>query len=100
MEIANPVRVSSQPEETVVVRLWEVYLLYHPANLYRTLTDSSLEGASIGDPSLPGRVIFKFSRKTWEESIRDVLYKFRIPVVIESSRLSAVSVKGRQPVLR
>jgi hypothetical protein len=91
---------SKKQDEIIVVKLWEIYLLYHPANLYKVLTDSSLDNGPADDQPLPGRVVFRFSKSTWDEKIKNMLYEFRIPVVIQSNRLQAVQLKSREPVLR
>jgi hypothetical protein len=87
-------------DEIIVVKLWEIYLLYHPANLYKVLTEFSMDHGPADDENLPGRVIFRFSKTVWEDDIKSLLYEYRIPVVIQSNRLQAVKVKGRQPALR
>jgi hypothetical protein len=87
-------------DEVIIVKLWEIYLLYHPANLYKMLTDHALENDPTPDESVPGRVIFRFNRTVWEQSVRDLLYQYRIPVIIQSNPLQALRVKGREPVLR
>ena len=81
--------------ELVVVKLWEVYLLYHPANLYRTLIENSFENGPELDRNLPGRVVFKFTQEAWQEVIKPLLYEFRIPVTIKSGALSAIRGKAR-----
>lgn len=96
----QPVSTSSLLNETVVVKLWEVYLLYHPADLYKKLTDNSLGNGPEHDSNMAGRIIFKFTSHAWESEIRPLLYEFRIPVSIQSNRLGAVRTKGRTPVLR
>jgi hypothetical protein len=100
MEISNQLHPSQKQDEIIVVKLWEIYLLYHPASLYKVLTDFSLDKCPQDDQQLSGRVIFRFSKTAWEENVRDILYEHRIPVVIQSNRLQAVQVKGRQPILR
>jgi hypothetical protein len=91
---------ASRQDETVIVKLWEIYLLYHPANLYKVLTDLSLDKGPEDDQQLAGRVIFRFSKSVWDETVKSLLYEYRIPVLIQSNRLQAVKAKGRQPVLR
>ena len=92
--------VATAAQETVTVKLWEIYLMYHPAGLYRFLTENSIDNGPTLDHTVPGRIIFRFDVKVWEDSIRDMLYENRIPVVIQSNPLNAVRVKGRQPVFR
>ena len=87
-------------DEIVIVKLWEIYLLYHPANLYKVLTDFSVDNGPAGDQQFSGRVVFRFEESVWNERIKGLLYQFRIPVVVQSNRLQAVHVKSRQPVLR
>lgn len=92
--------VTSSRNELIVIKLWEVYLLYHPANIYKTLSENSLDSAPEQDLNLPGRVIFRFTSSAWETEIKPLLYHYRIPVSVQSSVLSAVKAKGRMPVLR
>ena len=87
-------------EEVIIVKLWEIYLLYHPAQLYKTLTECSLGNGPEEDPLGSGRIVFKFSKDNWEERVKKLLYVHRIPVLIRSNPLPAVSGKGRQPVFR
>ena len=87
-------------DEIIVIKLWEIYLLYHPANLYKELTDFSLDHGPYGEQQSNGRVVFRFVKGVWDEEVKNLLYEFRIPVVVQSNRLPAVKVKGRQPVLR
>jgi hypothetical protein len=100
MNLTNTIQSAPKQDETVVVKLWEIYLLYHPANLYKVLTDFSMDNGPVDDTQLSGRVVFRFSRTAWESEIRNLLYENRIPVVIQSNRLEALKVKGRHPVLR
>lgn len=99
MQLTESLRAPKQ-DEIVVIKLWEIYLLYHPANLYKVLTDLSMDNGPSDDHSLNGRVVFRFARKNWEEEIKNLLYEFRIPIVIQSNPLHAVKVKGRMPALR
>ncbi|HYF69576.1 MAG TPA: hypothetical protein VD884_15630 [Ohtaekwangia sp.] len=87
-------------QEAVVIKLWEIYLLYHPANLYKTLTDKSVDHGPRPDERLSGRIIFRFATETWENDIKHLLYEYRIPVSIQSNSLTGARVKGRAPVLR
>jgi hypothetical protein len=100
MDITDSILPTQTQDEIIVVKLWEIYLLYHPANLYTILTHYSLDHGPKDDQQLAGRVIFRFARSVWEEEIKHLLYEFRIPVIIQSNRLQAVKAKGRQPVLR
>lgn len=86
--------------DVIVVKLWEIYLLYHPANLYKLLTDNSLDNGPQPDKQLDGRVVFRFSSRVWESDIKQILYEYRIPVSLQSDRMNSVKVKGRAPVLR
>lgn len=92
--------IAAPSQETVTVKLWEIYLMYHPAGLYRLLTENSIDNGPSLDETAPGRIIFRFERGVWEDSIRDMLYEYRVPVVIHSNPLNAVRVKGRQPMFR
>jgi hypothetical protein len=98
--LTESVPVTSLKNELVVIKLWEVYLLYHPADIYKTLSENSLDSGPEQDLKLPGRVIFRFTASAWESEIKPLLYHYRIPVTVQSSALSAVKAKGRMPVLR
>jgi hypothetical protein len=87
--------VVSAKSELVVIKLWEAYLLYHPANLYKILTENSLDTSAEHDLKLPGRILFRFSSSAWEMEIKPLLYEYRIPVTVQSGSWSAVKVKGR-----
>jgi hypothetical protein len=100
MKTAESARLTSLKNEVVVIKLWEIYLLYHPANIYKTLSENSLDAAPEQDLNLPGRVIFRFTSSAWEDEIKPLLYHYRIPVSVQSSALSAVKAKGRMPVVR
>lgn len=89
-----------QQQEAIVIKLWENYLLYHPADLYRTLSQKSIGHGPRHDEHHPGRITFRFAPETWETDIKHLLYKYRIPVNIQSNPLRAVRMKGRAPVLR
>jgi hypothetical protein len=86
--------------ELVIVKLWEIYLLYHPSNLYKVLSEMSMDKSALQDKQAGGRIVFRFEKHVWEEEVKGLLYGHRIPVTIQSDRLHAVSTKGRQPVLR
>lgn len=92
--------LAPEHDNTIVVKLWEIYLLYHPANVYKVLSEMSLDNGPRPDQQMSGRVIFRFPKTAWDNNIKNLLYEYRIPVVIQSSRLQALTVKGRQPVLR
>jgi hypothetical protein len=100
MQLIEHIKSPHKKDEIIVVKLWEIYLLYHPANLYKVLTDFSIDNGPKDDEQVAGRVIFRFSAGAWEENIKNLLYEYRIPVVIQSNRLHAVQTKGRQPALR
>jgi hypothetical protein len=93
-------QLTPKQNEQVVIKLWEVYLLYHPADIYKTISENSLDSGPEQDLNLPGRVIFRFTSSAWESEIKPLLYHYRIPVSVQSSALSAVKAKGRMPVLR
>ena len=100
MKTTQSIQSPQDQDEIIVVKLWEIYLLYHRANLYKTLTEFSEDNGPCEDQQLAGRVVFRFRKSVWEDEIKNLLYEFRIPVVIQSNRLQAVLVKGRQPVMR
>lgn len=91
---------TSKSEQIVVIKLWEIYVLYHPSNLYRLLTEASIDDGPLLDIAGAGRVIFRFEKSVWDEQIKSLLYQYRIPVVINTPNTFGEKVMGRQPVLR
>jgi hypothetical protein len=100
MELTATLVAPTSQDEIIVVKLWEIYLLYHPANLYKVLTEFSLDNGPKEDQQIPGRVVFRFPKEAWDDHVKNLLYEYRIPVMIQSNRLQAVKAKGRQPVFR
>jgi hypothetical protein len=92
--------LSKSANDVVVIKLWEVYLLYHPSNLYKTLSENSIDQGPEHDQNFPGRVIFRFTSSAWEAEVKPLLYEYRIPVTITSNPYTAVRMKGRIPALR
>lgn len=90
----------STSEELVVVKLWESHLLYRSNDLYRTLTDLTIDRAAIPDVKNSGKILLRFDKSSWDDAAKGILYENRIPVVIQSNRLQAVRSAGRQPELR
>lgn len=86
---------SVKKDDVVVVKLWETYLLYHPANLYRMLTGLSIDNGPSADEKIAGRVIFRFHREDWEREIEPLLQEHRIPVVVTS-----IARSGRRSPVR
>lgn len=68
----------------VEIKLWEIFLLYHPAQLYKTLTEHSLDNGPIVDDHKFGRITFRFKAKDWEANIQELLSKYRIPVIVHA----------------
>lgn len=71
--------------EIIEIKLWEVYLLNHPTNLYKVLTELSLDGGPVEVDHELGRVVFRFKVQDWENQVRPLLYQQRIPVIFRSS---------------
>lgn len=95
---AQPSAVSTV--ETIEVKLWEIYLLYHPAQLYKSLSEHSVDnGPAASDPEI-GRVVFRFSLDNWENFVKPLLYRYRIPVVLQSKPVLNVATRGRQAISR
>lgn len=84
-------------QEIVEIKLWEVYLLYNRRNLYNTLSTYSVDNGPVEkDHQEEGRVSFRFMSFDWERTVKQLLYDNRIPVIIQSSTLGALKVKGGQ----
>ncbi len=77
-------------EGTVTVKLWEAYLRYNNAHLYRILSDLCLEEATTEQEHQSERVTFRFSRRLWEGKVKQILEENRIPVTLRSPRSSLV----------
>jgi hypothetical protein len=84
-----PVERSSlrKSDEVIVVKLWEVYLKYSPANLLDLLSQYSIDSAPFGGDGTTDRLTFRFDRKTWEEKVKNLLYEHRVPVRIQLNPL-------------
>jgi hypothetical protein len=89
MRTATDRLYNDSEDGTIVVKLWEIYLMYHPANLYRTLSDRSVDKGPL-EGTAQGRVTFRFARTVWENEIKNLLYQYRIPVVLKSGAVSAL----------
>lgn len=100
MQVSTNPRPPKMQDEIVIVKLWEIYLLYHPANLYKTFTEFSLDNGPLEDRLLSGKVIFRFTTHDWQNTIRELLYQHRIPVNLQSNPLAALKIKGCLPALR
>jgi hypothetical protein len=81
-------------QEIVEIKLWEIYLLNHPANLYRILTEFSVDDAPAENDPETGRVVFRFIARDWEYQVKPLLYQHRIPVIVRSNGFQAIRTKG------
>ena len=93
----TPAGLKESSPETVEIKLWEVYLLYHRRNLYKTLSTYSLDNGPVEkDQQEEGRVTFRFMSFDWERTIKQLLYDNRIPLIIQSNNFAAVRARGGQ----
>ncbi len=83
----------SEVEETVTVKLWEVYLRYNNAQQYRTLSELCLENATTPEEDIAGRVTFRFSRDLWERKVKHLLHENRIPAAVRSPRMTSMRMR-------
>lgn len=91
----RPAGYKEARQETVEIKLWEVYLLYNRQNLYNTLSTYSLDNGPVEkDQQEEGRVSFRFMAFDWERTIKQLLYDNRIPVIVQSNNLAAVKTRG------
>jgi hypothetical protein len=88
-------QLSIKPAEIIEIRLWEMYV--NSLSLYKRLSTDSLDGGPF-EKNESGRITFRFTSGNWEE-IKHLLYANRVPMVIKSNPLSALSVKGRQTAM-
>lgn len=96
----RPAGYKEARQEIVEIKLWEVYLLYNRANLYKTLSTYSLDNGPVEkDQQEAGRVSFRFLGYDWERTIKHLLYDNRIPVIVESNTLAAVKANGRREAI-
>jgi hypothetical protein len=78
--------ISKENSEIVEIKLWGLYLLLSPGNLYNQMIESSLDHGPVEkNPQKPGRITFRFSVREWEGKIKKLLYSNRVPVVVKSS---------------
>ena len=90
-----PAGYKESRQETVQIKLWEVYLLYNRQNLYNTLSTYSLDNGPVEkDQQEEGRVTFRFMAFDWERTIKQLLYDNRIPVIVQSNNLAALKARG------
>lgn len=91
----TPAGYKDSRQETVEIKLWEVYLLYNRQNLYNTLSTYSLDNGPVEKGRQEeGRVSFRFLAFDWERTIKQLLYDNRIPVIVQSNNLAAVKSRG------
>lgn len=96
----TPAGIQVKAQEIVEVKLWEAYLLYYRSNLYRILSNSSLDkGAVEKDHHEPGRVTFRFTADEWENNIKHLLYERRIPVMVKASHPINKKIRAKQETL-
>src|SRR5262245_18427508 len=78
--------ISKENPEIVEIKLWGLYLLLNPGNLYNQMIESSLDHGPVEkNPQKPGRITFRFNVREWEGKIKKLLYSNRVPVVVKSS---------------
>jgi hypothetical protein len=78
--------LSNEKQDIVEIKLWGLYLLINPGNLYNQIIESSLDHGPVEkNPQKPGRITFRFKVKEWESRIKKLLYNNRIPVIVKSS---------------
>lgn len=76
----------NEDQNIVEIKLWGLYLLTNPGNLYNQVIESSLDRGPVEkNPQTPGRITFRFSVREWEGKIKRLLYANRIPVIVKSS---------------
>lgn len=85
----------SPSEETVTVKLWEAYLRYNNAYLYKILSEMCVENATTPEECVAERVTFRFSRNLWEHKVRHILHENRIPVTVRASRPTSIRTVRR-----
>jgi hypothetical protein len=79
----TPSALKQEKHEIVEIKLWGLYLLINPNNLYSEMIDASLDRGPVEkNPQKPGRITFRFSVGTWESKIKKLLYSYRIPVIV------------------
>src|SRR5687767_4689107 len=79
----TPVGTISDIHEIVEIKLWEVYLQNNRSNLYKALTESSVDNGPVEKVQHePGRVYYRFEAEIWENNIKHLLYKNRVPVIV------------------
>jgi hypothetical protein len=80
----TPVGIFSDAQDIIEIKLWETYLLHDRTNLILVLNQHSVDRGpvEIAQHEL-GRIVYRFYASDWENKIKDVLYKNRIPVVVK-----------------
>jgi len=93
----KPAGYEDSRQETVEIKLWEVYLLYNRHQLYSTLSAYSLDNGPVEkDQQAVGRVSFRFMTFDWDRTIKQLLCDHRIPVIVQSNTLAAANARGKQ----
>lgn len=80
-------------EQIVVVKLWDIFLRYNKSSLYGILSEASVDKGPFVDGNSRERILFRFTKKCWEEKIKELLSDNRIPVVLKSNT-------GQLPLLK
>ena len=80
----------SAAEDTVTVKLWEAYLRYNNAHLFRILSELCVENATSPEDYVAERVTFRFSRNQWEHKVRHILDENRIPATVRMPRTTSL----------
>jgi hypothetical protein len=92
--------LSTETQEIVEIKLWGLYLLLNPGNLYNQIIEASLDHGPVEkNPQKPGRVTFRFNVGEWEGKVKKLLYSNRIPVVMTSSLSHHVSSFAKRRIV-
>lgn len=87
--------LSNEGKDIVEIKLWGLYLLITPGDLYNEIIESSIDRGPVEkNPQKPGRITFRFSTKAWESRVKKLLYNNRIPVIVKSSIVNSHGFGG------
>jgi CheY-like chemotaxis protein len=78
----TPSGLHRSTQEAMEIRLWEIYLIRNRNNLYKTLSDYSLDRGPLQKSDDIERVSFRFMRYDWERTIRAILADNSVPFEI------------------
>src|SRR5687768_9368902 len=74
-----PASVKRNTQEIVEVRLWEIYLIRSRNNLYKTLSEYSLDKGPIQKFDDSDRLSFRFMRYDWDKTIQSLMAAQGVP---------------------